>query len=65
MPYSASGEHVDPSDVLDAEEMADYLAAQRDRYSSFRRPPFRVLRTDELGYDRDGNWHSERDGTAS
>jgi hypothetical protein len=60
--YSAAGEPIDPRDVLDAHELAQYEASRRHDYPSFRRPAAVGDQCDEYGYDRDGNWHPEHDG---
>lgn len=53
--YDAAGNEYTAEDVLDAEELAEYYAAQADRPRSFRRPPVRVFPVlDDDGRDAEG-----------
>ena len=60
--YDSDGDPIEARDVLDEYELAQDEAAHRHDQPSFRRPRTTGLHVDELGYDRDGNWHPEHDG---
>lgn len=67
MRYDAAGNEFEPGDVLDAEELADFYAAQRDHRPAFRPPVSRIFpAVDEDGFDADGwAWGARDYGAAS